>query len=69
MSWTARFRPGARVTLCGDHPWAGYSGEVLRSEFVKFLQKRSVVVRLDNGQEVGVVRPERIDFAGQGSAP
>lgn len=54
--------------LCGEHTWAGYSGEVLRHDFVSFLRKRSVVVQLDNGQRVGVVRPEQIDFARGGDA-
>lgn len=68
MTWVTRFHKGDRVVLCGEHTWAGYSGEVLRHDFVSFLRKRSVVVQLDNGQRVGVVRPEQIDFARGGDA-
>jgi hypothetical protein len=52
-------RIGQRVVLTNSHPWAGHAGEVIRTEFIETLQYSRPVVRLDNGQECFVMRPDQ----------
>jgi len=52
-----------RVLLCGDHPWAGFSGNWIGWEECRahsVCADRPVPrVRLDNGQEVLVIHPSQ----------
>jgi len=49
--------PGTRVLITGSHPWAGHSGEFVRFEETPFGERP--IVRLDNGQECFVTRPDQ----------
>lgn len=50
---------GQRVLLTGDHPWAAHTGVFVREEEIKMLGLIRPVVKLDNGQEFFVMRPDQ----------
>ena len=50
---------GTRVMIKGDRPWSGYSGIVV--EHTSYFGK-SLIVRLDNGQRLGVTSPDEIEI-------
>lgn len=46
-------KAGARVLLCGDHPWTGEVGEFIEYRETPYGYKP--LIRLDNGYEVFVM--------------
>ncbi len=40
-----------RVRIVGDHPWSGYTGELLAIQTFKFCLPKMGRVRLDRGQD------------------
>ncbi len=42
-------KPGTRVIMCGDHPWAGECGEYIGDEKTPWGMKPKIM--LDNGTE------------------
>ena len=53
---------GTRVYLRGDHPWAGNMGTLVRHEKIHVLPwlGECPVVKLDNGHESFVTKPEEM---------
>lgn len=54
---------GAEVVLTSVHPWGGGSGDVVRHEYVGFLNRLCAVVDLGNGCSAGITDATEWEYA------